>query len=304
MFITVDDVKVVVPVRNPSTEFCLLKMAGAIIGGGVGELVVVNVVEVPPQISLSQSIEAESRGLDVQKKILDQAENLVGSLDRLGDVSLRTRAIVGRDVGSSVLRVLEEEDADHLVIGWDGEVSKKDYVLGSKIDPIVRGACCEVTVVKDGVGEDISIACLVGEGPNTLYTVKRAGQLREFIDGDLTLVNYQEVDSSMSSEEVYKVKRVGRKLISRMTEEAGLEGSFEISVVVGSNRKKRLLEEVRGYDYVCVGSVMNSKLNLDTLFGPLPEKIGSEYEGTVLLVRGPQEEHDSFFDKMFKRFKG
>ncbi|WGI16849.1 universal stress protein [Methanonatronarchaeum sp. AMET-Sl] len=299
-----DVFRVVVAVRNPETEFCLLKIASAIAcSEGRGELVVVNVVEVPPQISLSQSIDAGSKGLEIQKSILDQAEKLIKELGVSSELAIRTRAIVGRDVGRSILRVLDEEDADHLVVGWDGEVSKKEYVLGSKIDPVVRGAFCEVTVVKDGDSPNSSIACLVGEGTNTPFTVKRGKQIRDQLDGDLTLINFQEIDGGMSSDEVYGVKRTGRKLIKRMSEEGGLEESFEISVIVGSDRTKRLLEEIEGYDFICVGAIRPSKTNLNTLFGPLPEKIGSHSNGTVLMVMGPQEKSNGFFAKIFNRIK-
>ncbi|UOY09651.1 universal stress protein [Methanonatronarchaeum sp. AMET6-2] len=286
--------RVVVPVKNPETEYCLLEMGAAILGES-GELVVVNVVEVPPQVSLSQSIEAGSKALEMQKAVLDQAEQLSSQIEVDSGIAMRTRAVVGRDVGESVLRVLREEDADHLVVGWDGEFSRSDYVLGSKLDPLVRLSKCEVTVVRKGGSEGSSIGCLVGEGPNSPYAVQRANQIQRYLDGNLTLINYREIDGGMSSGEVTKVKNKGRRLLERMAEEAGVEEAFEILVTVGEDRSKRLLEVVEGYDYVCVGSVRPSKLSMNTVFGKLPEKIGSECPANVILVMGPEEEPETLF---------
>ncbi len=97
------------------------------------EVIAVNIIEVPQQTSLSQ-------------ELLDSARDIADELD----VGLRTRAIVGRNAGSVILDVIEQENADHVLLGWQGTCSRREHVLGSTIDPVIGRAHCDATLVRLG----------------------------------------------------------------------------------------------------------------------------------------------------------
>ncbi|MEA5409883.1 universal stress protein [Haloarculaceae archaeon H-GB2-1] len=155
------------------------------------EVIAVNVIEVPRQTSLTQDLTFEEERVERQQELLDSARDIATDLD----IGLRTRAIVGRDAGSIILDVIEEENADHVLLGWQGTRSRREHVLGSTIDPVIGRAPCDATLVKlgpeDGRGEGDIIA-LAGEGPHAPVAAQRAA---EFVsaadDASLTLLNVQ-----------------------------------------------------------------------------------------------------------------
>ncbi len=115
--------KMVVGVSYPETERELLKYASAIASNYEdGELIAVNVVEVPPQLSPEQSITFEKEKAEKQKALLSQAEELS---EEFG-VKIRTRALVGSSVSKSILNVIEEEEADQVLLGWRGDLALKN----------------------------------------------------------------------------------------------------------------------------------------------------------------------------------
>lgn len=113
------DYRVVVPIANPQTERNLLRFAAASAHAHEteeAELIAVNVIEVPQQTSLAQNVEFEEERVRRQQELLEQDRDIAADLD----IGLRTRAVVGRDAGSAILDVIEDEEADHVVLGWRG----------------------------------------------------------------------------------------------------------------------------------------------------------------------------------------
>jgi len=125
----------VVPVANPQTERGLLRLAAASAHAReteAAEIVAVNVIEVPDQTALAQDVAFEAERVAAQQDLLEQARDIAVDLD----VGIRTRAIVARSVGEAVLDVIEDERADHVLLGWRGGRSPREHILGSTIDPV------------------------------------------------------------------------------------------------------------------------------------------------------------------------
>lgn len=92
-------------------------------------------MEVPPQTSPAQ-IELEEERIGNQQTLLENARDAASDLD----VGVRTRAIVGRNAGETLRSVIEDEDADHALLGWAGERRRRDVLFGSTIDPLLERA--------------------------------------------------------------------------------------------------------------------------------------------------------------------
>jgi amino acid transporter/nucleotide-binding universal stress UspA family protein len=280
--------RVVVPVANPDTERDLLRLAAASAHAHedeYAEIVAVNVIEVPQQTSLSQDVEFEEERVERQQELLDAAQDIADDLD----IGIRTRAIVGRDVGDAVLDVVAEEDADHVMMGWKGSRSAREHVLGSNIDPIVENAPCEVTLAKLATTERADavedIVALAGEGPHAPVAARRAAEFVSTTPGEasLTLLNVQEPDDETDPRER------GEQVIADVAERAGIEYvDYETSVVVNDAVEETLLESVAAFDTVCVGATRSGAVS-KALFGSIPETIGEEVDATVAMVRGPRE---------------
>ncbi len=272
---------IILPIANPETQRGLLKTATAVAKQKPNsEIVAVNVLEVPSQVSPSQAKVFEQKRVENQKRILLQAKDIVGE----EDVYLRTRGLISKSIPKTVLDVVEQEEGDELIIGWEGKLSTRDYIFGSKIDVIVEGSPCEVSVVKVGPAKFNNIVALVGEGPNAASAIKKAYDLHKYNPvSNLTLLNVQEKDP----EKTDQVKK-GKQLIKEKAKQANVpENEYKERVKVSDNIQRTLINQADLYDTVCLGGTRKTSLPR-TLFGTIPEKIAHETDDTVVMTRKQQ----------------
>jgi len=299
-----DRYRVVVPVANPETEQDLLRMAAASAHAHEdenAEVIAVNVIEVPRQTSLSQDLEFEEERVERQQELLDSARDIAADLD----IGLQTRAIVGRNAGSVILDVIEEENADHVLLGWQGTRSRREHVLGSTIDPVIGRAPCDATLVKLGTnGErgEGDIMVLAGRGPHAPIAARRAS---EFVaaadDASLTLLNVQSPETD-TDEESSPTER-GEAVIEELAERAGIQYmSYETEIRVAEDTEQTILEAAAEYDTICVGATRSGAIS-QAVFGSLPETIGEEVDKTVVMARGPEESAMSVREALLRRLE-
>ncbi|MFP9191035.1 amino acid permease [Natrialbaceae archaeon A-CW1-1] len=290
--------RVVVPVANPETQRPLIAHAAASAASQdrPGELVVVNVIEVPPQTSPAQ-IEFEEERVNRQRTLLDNARDVAGTLD----VGVRTRAIVGRNAGTAILSVIEDEAADHAVLGWAGERRRRDVIFGSTIDPILERAPCEVSLVKSPTETPGSIVTLAGEGSNAPVSARRAAELRRsFPETSLTLLNVQ----SPSDDPGVDPLEVGQETITEVATAAEIDSSeYESRVIVDEDVRSSLLGAVATYDTVCVGATGTSTV-AQALYGSIPQEVVDKTDGTVVMARSENRTPRTFKQALIQRLGG
>ncbi|MCU4743508.1 amino acid permease [Natronoglomus mannanivorans] len=300
---TVDDdvYRVIVPVSNPETERPLLRYAAASAASHErdSELVAINVIEVPPQTSPAQ-IEFEEERVENQRTLLENARDVAEDLD----IAIRTRAIVGRNAGETLLSVIGEENADHMLLGWAGERRRRDVLFGSTIDPVLERAPCEVTLVKDPSETPEDIVTLAGGGPHAPISARRAGELhRAFPESTLTLLNVQP-EPSDDAPDVVDPAEAGYETISAVATAAGLdENEYEPTVLVDDDVRATLLEAVAEYETVCVGATGESTV-AQALYGSIPQSIVDQSSGTVVMARGENRAPRTFRQALVQRLGG
>ncbi|QLG50313.1 amino acid permease [Natrinema halophilum] len=295
--------RVVVPVANPETERDLLRMAAASAhahDADNAEVIAVNVIEVPQQTSLSQDLAFEEERVERQQQLLDAARDIAAGLD----VGLRTRAIVGRDAGSAILDVIEDEAADHVLVGWQGTRSTRDHVLGSTIDPVIGRATCDATLVKlgpDSGRAEGDIMVLAGEGPHAPVAAQRAAEFVSAAENaSLTLFNVQPPATDGSDED--PVQR-GEALIDELAQQAGIEYmTYDTHVDVADDVEQAILDAADEYDTICVGATRDNTIS-QAIFGSLPESVGEHAAGTVVMARGPEESPMSIGEALARRLE-
>ena len=263
------------------------------------ELVGVNVVVVPDQTSLAQEIAAERERMDEQEDLLAEAVELTESLG----LTMRTHAIVGRDVVDAILQVAEDEEADEMVLAWKGVRKKREFVLGSYIDPLVQKAQCEVTLATirhDSMGDTVAF---VTDGPYGEVTVIRAAELVSSEPGaTLTLATVVKPDEDMDDEDL---RRRGRALIEELVNRIDLVDvtDYEVDVMISDDVEEVLLARARDFRTVCIGAT-RSKTFERVLFGDIPETIGEKVSGNVVIVRGEMGVRRSLWHVLKQKWLG
>ena len=281
-----------------------------------------NVIEVPPQTSPAQ-IEFEEQRVERQQTLLDNVRDAATDLD----VAVRTRAIVGRDAGETLLSVVEQEYANHILLGWAGSRRRRDVIFGSTIDPLLERASCDVTLVKDPSESPNDIVTLAGGGPHAPVSARRAGEIRRaFPESTLTLLNVQptadagsgaDADSGSDADESddsgddiedhlaekADPKQAGRETIESVAADAELsEDEFESRVLVGDDVQETLLEATAEYETVCIGATGTSTV-AQALYGSLPQRIVRQSDGTFLMARGENRSPRTFRQALIQRLE-
>lgn len=270
--------RVVVPVANPETERGLLKMAAATARAHAGrratQLVAVNVIEAD-QSGLQN---VDSSRLDHQRNLLETAQEIADDLE----VSLQTQAVVKDDVGDGIVDIVEDLEADQLVLGWDGQLDRGEYVFGRTLDPAISGAPCDlslVTIESDTIGTPVALA---GPGPHTPVAVRRAADFAAVSDTTPVLLNVQ---APAGNDDDNPIKR-GQTAVRWIAQRAGLEpDEYETEVIVAEDTEAAIIDAVDNYDTVCVG--LSEKSDMSRIFfGSIAERIASTNTGNVSIIRG------------------
>ena len=289
--------RVVVPVINPETQKDLLRLAAVSAHTHsemeTPEIVVVNVLEVPQQTSLEQKILFEEERVELQRKLLQNAREAAKDLN----VNIRTRAIVGRNAGRILLSVLEEENADQVLMGWRGRRSRREHIFGSTLDPILKFAPCEVTLAHLKSSDIGNVVALAGPGPHAPIAARRAFEFAKLSDSIPTLLNVQLI----SEDEEEKTVQLGRQAILRVSRAAQISPeSYKPEVIVADNIRKAIMSSLDKYDTVCTGMSAVSTFQR-IFFGSMAEQIAKEAKGNVILVRGPFRHHRSVRQALAQR---
>jgi amino acid transporter/nucleotide-binding universal stress UspA family protein len=268
--------RVVIPVANPATQHGLLRLAAASAHAnedrGTPELVAVNVtpVEHPSPLRNLEAPRAEH-----QRDLLENAHDIAAEMD----VTLRTRAVVAPDVGEAILDVLEEEAADEVILGWDGTLDRDDHVFSPTVDPVVRDARCDVSLVNlkdETVGTPLA---LVAPGPNAPVVAHQAVEFAA-VDGTVpTLLNVQPPRRDDAEER-------GRSVVVDAAEAAGLDPEeYDVQVVVADDVGQAVVEAASRYDTVCVG--LSERAEGSRIpFGAVTDRVVEDVPGNVTLIRG------------------
>ncbi len=274
--------RVVVPISNPDTQQRLLRLAAASAQThtevDIPELVAVNVIEVPQQTSLEQKLHFEEERIQRQQDLLESAREAAEGLN----VSLRTRAIIGRNSGRVLLSVIEEENADMVIMGWKAIKLRREVVFGTTVDLVLRDAPCDVALVhleKDHIGNPVALA---GGGPHAPTAARMAGDFATIENVLPVLLNVQ---SPNPEDEADNVIERGLHQIGVVADKAGLgESQYEAEVRVSSDIERTILEEVAKYETVCVGVSERGTLS-QMMLGTIAKRIAQLGDRNVVLVR-------------------
>ena len=267
--------RVAVPVANPETQRGLLRLAAATArvhaDDQTPELVVINILEGES----SPDTNVDAGRLTSQRELLAAADQVAEDIG----IDLQTRAVVAPDPGQAIVDVADEAEAAQLLLGWDGELARGEHVFGRTIDPAIREASCEVSLVSveaEAIGQPVALA---GPGPHAPVAARRAAEFAAVADETPVLLNVQSPDGDDP------VAR-GEEAIDWIADRADLNpDEYDSEVVVSDDTEAAIVDAVMKYDTVCVGLSEKSETER-VLFGSIAERISRSAPGNVGIIRG------------------
>ncbi len=273
--------RIVLPIANPANQHNLLRLASSIASTrDNAEIICVNVIVVPDQTSLAQQVEYDKERVKKQEELFAEVRKASRELN----FRLKTKAVVGRNVSHIVLETIREEHANEVILGWKGSKKKRQFILGSNIDPIVKNSPCRVTLIKPVSQEIGKTVTFVGTGPNSINAVKRAFELiSQEPNTKLTLINVQHRGQDLNEEQLIDK---GQQLIRQVITDSGIDDTLvDSDVLLSDNPEKTLLDTANNFNTVCIGASRSSALER-ALFGTFPEHLGENFNGNVFIIRG------------------
>ena len=267
--------RVAVPVANPETQRGLLRLAAATArvhaDDQTPELVVINILEGES----SPDTNVDAGRLTSQRELLAAADQVAEDIG----IDLQTRAVVAPEPGQAIVDVADEAEAAQLLLGWDGELARGEHVFGRTIDPAIREASCEVSLVSveaEAIGQPVALA---GPGPHAPVAARRAAEFAAVADETPVLLNVQSPDGDDP------VAR-GEEAIDWIADRADLDpDEYDSEVVVSDDTEAAIVDAVMKYDTVCVGLSEKSETER-VLFGSIAERISRSAPGNVGIIRG------------------
>ncbi len=137
---TTADGTLLVPIANAETATRQLDTAIDLATDRSYRIVLLYVLEVPPQLSLQ----------DGRRYLLEDEDEqlLADAADRVesAGIPVESRIRIARGVATGIVGGAEEYAADAILLGWRGRPPREEVILGSYLDTILRNAPCDVLV--------------------------------------------------------------------------------------------------------------------------------------------------------------
>jgi nucleotide-binding universal stress UspA family protein len=187
-----------------------------------------------------------------------------------------------------------------ILMGWRGQLSTQ-RVTGSVVKDVVRGAQCDVAVLRDRGVEGIKrVLVPVGGGPHARLTLRLAWDIVRAEGGSLTALRILPEASEVDMEvEMDVLRQLVEDVLGRIPEEVAFNLKRNDSIVEGILAESAQAADQVGYDLVAIGASEEWFLR-NLLFGSVPDRVADGVPCSVLMVRKHEPAPVSWLRRMFK----
>lgn len=262
---------ILVPIANPETVKHLVSTATDLAEDQHLDLELLTVVCVPEQLPLS----AGERLIDGQQDLLNDAIELVTN----PDIEVSGRVRFARSVPGGILSAIKDHDIQITLLGWRGRPRRRDIVLGSHLDHVLKHASCDILIERMDETLDLETILLpVAGGPNTELAATTAGSLARAHDADLHVITIRSPTSS--SREHTQTEALLQQVISNFTQVP----TITQEVIEDESVTEAIIDQSEGFDLMILGAASNT-LFRRSLVGSMPEQIGRESACPVIIAK-------------------
>lgn len=265
---------IVVALANPATVEQLLRTASDLANQHNGRIHAVAVehkpVSSPFLLFSDEHVSAEYA--HQSKQILERAETM-------SDAAITTDLRIDSDVPGAIRRVVNEVDADALLVGWHKRSAAADVMLGTSVDSLLRRPPCDVLVERVGTvanGVDQILVPTVG-GPHV--------ELATDIAGAVTMTNEARVTvlSVISAEGTDAEQRTARQ---RVQEAAAYLPSQLVDhrIVEAPTPVTGILDVAIDHDLVILGATSSGWLR-PPVIGSVARTVSGETTCPVIIAK-------------------
>lgn len=268
--------RVVLPVGREGHWEKFTEIASAMTAQEGGDLIALRIHEMADDADIQRAFHS---GQD--KRVLEVIE--AGMVKRKQNVD--TRIVAARSVPEAILVTIAAENADLVLMNWDGGVNTKGFIFGRKIDVVLHRAKCDMLTVKVGTEthtKSIFIPVAVDANPNLRFTGKVATALHSAFGASVTVCMVIPLDVKGRAEEHYI------KLLQERVRELKIKipVAIETKIVHSDYLASGIMKASSGYDLLLLPAARSS-IRQAIGVGTIPEQIAKNCKRkTVLIAKG------------------
>jgi nucleotide-binding universal stress UspA family protein len=278
------DYSVLIPVATQE-QARILGLIGSILArANEGEVLALNVVRVPYQLTLGDGRSRLKHGRPYLETVIEQAKQL--------DVPVHTMIRLGRKVDDAIRKTAEENASDLILLGWPGYTNTAGRLYGSVIDPIVDDPPCDIAVVRYRAYRPVrSIFVPVAGGPNSRRVVRTAVNMASLGEEGPALVHLMHI--------VPMGAGTRARIRSNQVFDYALEGinypHITRKIVEATSVLDTILENAEecDCDLIVIGAT-DEPLFRNLLVGNIADQVANRAKVTVIVVKRRQSAFHSF----------
>lgn len=282
--------RIIFPLASEEHWKEFFQIACAIAKSEGGEIIGLRVQEVAPTLPLSAGFR-----MNHTHRALEKVEAF--AIEK--KINIYTRVIAARSIPEAILETVSVKDGDLLIMGWDGYVNTKGFILGKKVDVVLHRAKCDLLVVKLRDLQrmkKIFIPIAIDDNPNLRFTGKVATALQRWFEGEITFCMVVPERTTLDEYKNYYV------LFDERIREIKLKTGIAPAIrIVRSNFiASTILKEAAEHDVILLPAA-RGRITKAIGMGSIPEHVVKHYSKTVIIAKGHRGIGQPFFDYIKSR---
>lgn len=285
--------RVVLPVGDEGNWRKFLDIASAMTREEGGDLIALRIHEMKKGQNIEDAFHSGREEHVLHKIEHDMAEK---------HLNVDTRIVQSASVPEAILETVTAENADLVLMNWDGDVNTKGFIFGRKIDVILHRAKCDMLTVKLGSGENMDRVFLpvaIDANPNLRFTGKVATALFRTFGSKITVAMVVPEDVRGGDDEHY------REVLEKHVQELKMKipGGVESKVIYSDYVASGILKSAQDACDVVLLPAARGGITKAIGVGSIPEQVAKQCRRkTVLIAKGYRGIAKPFWEYIAERF--
>lgn len=273
-----DEYTVLVAVNNPGNAEQLMRTAVDLAVANDGRVHVVSVIHkhhTSPFLLFEDEYIREEFSGD-RKRLIERA---TGVAQEAG-VSVADSLLVGSSISRTLLNAIDDIDADAVLLGWRGESTTSDRVLGTTIDPVVRRARCDVLVERVGLTTSTVETILLPTvgGPHAELATEVTGAIAARNDATVDVLSVIEPGADD------RTRDMAAGHIERSLELLPADIETDRLVIESDDIAGTILDIGEDHDVIVLGATRQGVLTR-RIAGSIPQTVGAETDRPFVMTK-------------------
>jgi APA family basic amino acid/polyamine antiporter len=276
--------KILVALNNPATMGMLMQTACAIAKKFDGEVIALNVVEIPHGTPLQKGLADFSK----QRLLLSRAENFA----RREQVKFDKLIKLSHRLSHGILETAEEKDCNFIILGRSQPEKMLDRILTTVVDLVLQEAPCNVAIM---CGEKMDavkrVVITATDNVNSELAAELSPALAEKFNADLLVLHVIPEDSGPGEEARAK------GWLDSFLEKADLKTKGERRILRAKDPAKAIAEQMGEGDLLLMGTSKGGTIER-LLFKSVPEDVAQLSSAPMIIFKRFQPRGKSWLQRL------